>query len=56
VKIQTFFTTLEGLEDSREVRTRFIPGEPPSSTAVQVVALVVPEALIEVDLVAVVPR
>jgi enamine deaminase RidA (YjgF/YER057c/UK114 family) len=55
VKIQTFFTTLEDLAGSREVRARYTPDEPPASTAVQVAALVVPEALIEVDLVAVVP-
>ena len=55
VKLQTFFTTLEDLAASREVRARYLPAEPPASTAVQVVALVVPDALIEVDLVAVVP-
>jgi reactive intermediate/imine deaminase len=54
VKTQTFFTTLKDLAASREVRARYIPGEPPASTAVQVAALVVPGALIEVDLVAVV--
>jgi 2-iminobutanoate/2-iminopropanoate deaminase len=55
VKIQTYFTTLDDLQGSREVRSRYLPAEPPASTAVQVVALVVPEALIEVDVVAVVP-
>ncbi len=55
VKIQTYFTTLEDLAGSREVRARYLPAEPPASTAVQVVALVLPEALIEVDVVAVVP-
>ena len=55
VKIQTYFTTLDGLADSREVRARYLPTEPPASTAVQVVALVVPDALIEVDVIAVVP-
>jgi enamine deaminase RidA (YjgF/YER057c/UK114 family) len=55
VKLGTFFTTLEDLAGSREVRARYLPAEPPASTAVQVAALVVPEALIEVDLVAVVP-
>ena len=54
VKFQTFFTTLEGLEGSREVRGRYLVGEPPASTAVRVAALVLPEALIEVDVVAVV--
>jgi enamine deaminase RidA (YjgF/YER057c/UK114 family) len=55
VKIQTYFTTLDDLAGSREVRARYLPSEPPASTAVQVVALVVPEALIEVDVVAAVP-
>jgi 2-iminobutanoate/2-iminopropanoate deaminase len=52
VKIQTFFTTLDDLAGSREVRARYLPVEPPASTAVQVAALVVPDALIEVDVVA----
>jgi enamine deaminase RidA (YjgF/YER057c/UK114 family) len=55
VKIQTYVTTLEDLAGSREVRMRYLPAEPPASTAVQVVALFLPEALIEVDLVAVAP-
>jgi reactive intermediate/imine deaminase len=55
VKLQTFVTTLEDFAASREVRARYLPGEPPASTAVQVAALVVPDALIEVDAVAVVP-
>ena len=54
VKIQTFLTTLEDLQGSREVRARYLPSEPPASTAVQVAALLLPDALIEVDLVAVV--
>jgi reactive intermediate/imine deaminase len=54
VKIQTFITTLNGLQASREVRSRYLPDDPPASTAVQVAALMVPEALIEVDVVAVV--
>jgi reactive intermediate/imine deaminase len=55
VKLQTYFTTLEDLAGSREVRARYLPTEPPASTAVRVAALVVPEAMIEVDVVAVVP-
>ena len=54
VKITTYLTTLEDLAGMREVRLRYLPAEPPASTAVQVVALVVPEALIEVDLIAVI--
>jgi reactive intermediate/imine deaminase len=55
VKLQTFVTTLDDFAAMREVRGRYVPQDPPASTSVQVVALVVPEALIEVDLVAVVP-
>ena len=55
VKIQSYFSTLEGLQGSREVRGRYLPAEPPASTAVRVAALLLPNALIEVDVVAVVP-
>jgi 2-iminobutanoate/2-iminopropanoate deaminase len=55
VKIGTYLTTLDDLAGMREVRGEYLTAEPPASTAVQVVALVVPEALIEIDLVAVVP-
>jgi 2-iminobutanoate/2-iminopropanoate deaminase len=55
VKIGTYLTTLDDLAGMREVRSEYLTSEPPASTAVQVVALVVPDALIEVDLVAVVP-
>jgi reactive intermediate/imine deaminase len=55
VKLQTYVTTLEGLPEMREVRSRYLASELPASTAVQVVALVVPDAVIEVDVVAVIP-
>ena len=55
VKIGTYLTTLNDLAGMREVRSEYLTAEPPASTAVQVVALVVPDALIEIDLVAVVP-
>jgi reactive intermediate/imine deaminase len=55
VKIGTYLTTLGDLAGMREVRSEYLTAEPPASTAVQVVALVVAEALIEIDLVAVVP-
>ena len=54
VKIQTYLTTLDGLQGMRDVRSRYIPGEPPASTAVRISELLYPGALIEVDLVAVV--
>ena len=55
VKIGTYVTTLDDFAVVREVRAEYLTTEPPASTAVQVVALVVPDAMIEVDLVAVVP-
>ena len=55
VKIQTYLTTLDGLQGMRDVRARYIPGEPPASTAVRISELLYPGALIEVDVVAVVP-
>ena len=55
VKIGTYLTTLYDLAGMREVRSQYLTSEPPASTAVQVMALVVPDALIEIDLVAVVP-
>ena len=55
VKIGTYLTTLDDLTGMREVRSEYLTSEPPASTAVQVVALVLPDALIEIDLVAVVP-
>jgi len=55
VKLQTYVTTLEGLAEMRQIRSRYLTSELPASTAVQVVALVVPDAVIEVDVVAVIP-
>ena len=55
VKLQTFVTTLDGLDEMRQVRSRYLTSELPASTAVQVAALVVPNAVIEVDVVAVIP-
>jgi Putative translation initiation inhibitor, yjgF family len=55
VKIGTYLTTLDDLAGMREVRSEYLTSKPPASTAVQVAALVVPDALIEIDLVAVVP-
>jgi 2-iminobutanoate/2-iminopropanoate deaminase len=54
VKIGTYLTTLYDLAGMREVRSEYLTSEPPASTAVRVMALVVPDALIEIDLVAVV--
>jgi enamine deaminase RidA (YjgF/YER057c/UK114 family) len=37
------------------VRVRYLPEEPPASTAIRIAELLLPGALIEVDVVAVVP-
>lgn len=55
VKIQTYLTTLDGLQGMRDVRSRYLPGDPPASTAVRINELLYPGALVEVDVVAVVP-
>jgi 2-iminobutanoate/2-iminopropanoate deaminase len=44
------------LEAMRDVRVRSLPDPPPASTTVQVAALFRPEALIEVEVVAALPR
>lgn len=54
VKIQTFLTQLEDLAASREVRDSYLAADPPTSTTVRVTGLVLPAALIEIDVVAVV--
>jgi 2-iminobutanoate/2-iminopropanoate deaminase len=54
VKITTFVTTLDDLDGMREVRARYLPKEPPASTAVKISALVLPHAVIEVEAVAVI--
>jgi reactive intermediate/imine deaminase len=55
VKLQTFVTTQDGFAEMREIRSRYLASDLPASTAVQVAALVVPDAVIEVDVVAVIP-
>lgn len=54
VRIGTYVTDLTDLEAVREVRRAYLRPEPPASTLVQVVALVLPDAMIEVDLEAVI--
>jgi 2-iminobutanoate/2-iminopropanoate deaminase len=55
VKLQTFVTTQDGWAEMREIRSRYLASDLPASTAVQVAALVVQDAVIEVDAVAVIP-
>jgi enamine deaminase RidA (YjgF/YER057c/UK114 family) len=53
VMIRTYLTDLRYMPVVRDIRAAFLQGHRPASTTVQVVALVQPEWLIEVDVVAV---
>jgi enamine deaminase RidA (YjgF/YER057c/UK114 family) len=55
VKMDTYVTDLAGLSAIREVRREFLGDEPPASTLVEISGLVHPDALIEIDVVAVTP-
>jgi reactive intermediate/imine deaminase len=52
VKMGTFVTSLDDLAAVRAVRREYLGTEPPASTLVQVRALVLPEAMIEIDVIA----
>lgn len=52
VRMGTYVTSLDDPDAVREVRREYLGTEPPASTLVQVRALVVPEAMIEVDVIA----
>jgi enamine deaminase RidA (YjgF/YER057c/UK114 family) len=55
VKLTYYVTDIQFLAEIRAVRDRLMPGaEKPASTAVQVVALALPELLLEIDAFAVV--
>jgi 2-iminobutanoate/2-iminopropanoate deaminase len=52
VKIGSYLTDMSQLPAMREVRARYLPEDPPASTLVGVSGLVLPEALLEVEVVA----
>ena len=54
VKTTVFITDMRYREGYHEARQEFYPSDPPASTLVQVVALAVPGALIEIEATAVV--
>ena len=54
VKLTVFITDLRHQQGMGDVRREFFPENPPASTLVQVVALAVPGALIEIEAIAVV--
>jgi 2-iminobutanoate/2-iminopropanoate deaminase len=55
VKMDTYVKDLAGLPAIRDVRREYLGADPPASTLVQISGLVHPDALIEVDVVAVIP-
>ena len=55
VSLRTFLTDISRIGEYGEVRAEYFPGLPaPTSTAVEVASLVLPEALIEVEATAVI--
>lgn len=52
VSLRSYLTDMNGLGDYATVRARHMPGEPPTSTTVEVSGLAVPGALVEVELMA----
>lgn len=56
VKISTFMTDIGQLPAMRDVRARYLPDPPPASTTVEVSGLFRPEAMIEVEAVAAIPK
>ena len=56
VKVTTFLTDMSALEAVRDVRRRYLTDPPPASTTVEVAGLFRPEALIEVEAVAAIPK
>lgn len=55
VSIRTFLTDMGRLREYGAVRRRYVTEEPPTSTTVEVSKLFHPDALLEVEVVAVVP-
>jgi reactive intermediate/imine deaminase len=54
-KITVFMTDVSRIQEFRDVRDRYITGEPPASSLVQVSQLFRPGILIEIEAIAVVP-
>jgi len=56
VKVTVFITDMKYAPILREVRLSYFGKNPPASTLVQVTALIVPELMIEIEAIAVVPE
>ena len=55
VKVTTYVTDMSQIQALREIRTSYYGANPPASTLVQVVALALPDLMIEIEAIAVVP-
>jgi 2-iminobutanoate/2-iminopropanoate deaminase len=53
VKLTVFLTDISKLADYRRIKSEFIPGAQPASTAVEVRSLAIPGIMIEVEAIAV---
>jgi enamine deaminase RidA (YjgF/YER057c/UK114 family) len=56
VNVRTYLTDMDLLTEYGMVRRKYLTGTPPTSTTVEVSRLFRPEALLEVDITAVVPK
>jgi enamine deaminase RidA (YjgF/YER057c/UK114 family) len=54
VKLNIYMTSISNLSQFRDVRNKYITGSPPASTALEISKLARPDALLEVEAVAVV--
>lgn len=55
INLRTYVTDMSRIGDYAAVRRRHLSGDPPTSTTVEVSRLVIPGALVEVDLMAAIP-
>ena len=55
VKVNTYVTDMSQIQALREIRAGYFGTNPPASTLVQVVALAMPDLMIEIEAIAVVP-
>ncbi|HEV8556856.1 MAG TPA: RidA family protein [Actinophytocola sp.] len=56
VNIRTYLTDIDVLNEYGAVRRKYLTGTPPTSTTIEISRLFRPEALLEVEVTAVIPR
>ena len=56
VKVTTYVTDMSQIQALREIRASYFGANPPASTLVQVVALAMPDLMVEIEAIAVVPE